>query len=191
MTSMKSQQLLGRNLILLALVAGCAREPEPRIIVPITPVAMKAEECVDLEWDQLAFEIDRNKEFEFSQLPPGVRDLIGKRVRIRGYMLPSFQARNFREFVIAGEIKQEPTKKRAGRQHPYWKLPAVDQLATVEMKNAPLANFTFKPLCIEGRLSFEIKEVDGEVACVFHIAADKAEVVEPREGYYSAAEHGC
>src|SRR5262249_25085952 len=54
----------------------------------------------DISFDDIKLGIGRDDRFEQSDLTPRVTELNGRRVRIRGFMLPSYQQTGLKQFVL-------------------------------------------------------------------------------------------
>src|SRR4051812_38410137 len=54
----------------------------------------------DLTFDDIKFEMKKGDPFERSLLTKKIEDVSGTTIRIRGYMLPSFQQKGITQFVL-------------------------------------------------------------------------------------------
>jgi hypothetical protein len=55
---------------------------------------------LDKTFDDLAFDLEPGDPFEPELLTPEIEELIGKRIRIRGYMLPDMRRNGIKQFVL-------------------------------------------------------------------------------------------
>src|SRR5262245_45721179 len=79
--------------VLLAVASAVQSDP--------TPARRVATQALNAE--DLVVEVDRRKPFDLAALPEQVRQLNGKRVQIRGYMLPAFKIKNNEQFMLTTE----------------------------------------------------------------------------------------
>src|SRR5688500_13154328 len=63
------------------------------IAVPAGAAKVDAAGIIEATFDDVKFEMDKAAMFERSMLTPKVESLLGKRIRIRGYMFPTPQKR--------------------------------------------------------------------------------------------------
>lgn len=101
----------------------------------------------DVTFDHLKFNIEKGQKFEWKMLTPGVEGLKGKRVRIRGWMLPQsvLQNTNIKEFVFV----------RDNQECCFGPGAALYDCMRVEMKPDQLASFMVTPITLEGTLVFD------------------------------------
>jgi hypothetical protein len=145
---------------------------------------------VDVPWEQLAFEVPDRSKFDVSELPRAVRELDGKRVRLRGYIHPgSVFERDFSKFVLLAEVPTDLICPR-GAFHDPSRTP-LQHLAFVEMNDDKRARFTTGSIVVEGELRLEAFVADDKVICVLKLIGDSAEPVRKRAGYYCVLADGC
>src|SRR5687768_13874846 len=72
------------------------------LLLPLAALAEPKEsgKLKDLTFDDLKFEMKKGDPFERSMLTKKIEDLHGQQIRIRGYMLPSFQQKGITQFVL-------------------------------------------------------------------------------------------
>jgi hypothetical protein len=127
--------------------AGNAATAEP------TPVK-------DVTFDDIKFNHVRGTPFNRSLLTPAVNKLADKPIRIRGYILPSFQQSGIKQFVLV----------RDNMQCCFGPTAALCDCIVVEMTDGASADFTVRPVSVEG--IFTIQEVvgaEGNPLAVYHI----------------------
>ena len=83
--------------------------------------------------------------FKRSMLTPAIEKLEGQRVRIRGYMLPSFQQSGITQFVLV----------RDNMECCFGPGAALYDCIIVEMVNDQSCNFSVRPIAVEVTLELE------------------------------------
>lgn len=102
----------------------------------------------DLTFDDIAFDIEKGEPFVRSMLPKKIEDLGNQRIRIRGYILPGFEARGIKQFVLV----------RDNMECCFGPGAALYDCILVEMKGDGIV-YTTQPIAVEG--IFEVKEYLG------------------------------
>lgn len=137
-----------------------AREPEaPKVPEPVEP-----ERTRDISFDDLKFEIDKGDAFERSMLTDKIEALDGKPIRIRGYILPSFQQTGLTQFVLV----------RDNLSCCFGPGAAIYDCVIVEMKPEKSTDYSLYPVAVEG--SFAIREMldpDGKAVAVYHLDGEQ------------------
>jgi hypothetical protein len=103
----------------------------------------------DKTFDNLRFDIKPGDPFHRAMLPPGIEALVGQRIRIRGYILPTPQKRGIKTFVLV----------RDNQECCFGPGAALYDCILVEMMPGRTAEFSIRPVAVEGR--FGINEVIG------------------------------
>ena len=86
--------------------------------------------------------------------------LEGQLVRIRGYMLPSFQQSGIKKFVLV----------RDNMECCYGPGAALYDCVIIEMQGSASAEFTVRPMAVEGVFKVsEFKGPDGKHLAIYHI----------------------
>lgn len=114
----------------------------------------------DLTFDDIKFDIEKDGLFERSMLTPEIEALVGRTIRIRGYILPTFQQSNIRNFVLV----------RDNMECCFGPGAALYDCIVVDMVPGQSTNFTTRPVAVEG--TFGIKELldfDGVVRAIYHL----------------------
>jgi hypothetical protein len=118
----------------------------------------------NITFDDIKFDIEKGEPFERQMLTEKIEKLAGKRVRLRGYMLPSFQQRGIKQFVLV----------RDNMECCFGPGAAIYDCVVVEMAKGKSTQFTVRPIAVEG--TFKIKELkgpDGKHLAVFEMAGDE------------------
>jgi len=114
----------------------------------------------DVTFDDIKFDHVKGAPFARSLLTPAVKKLADKPIRIRGYILPSFQQSGIKQFVLV----------RDNMQCCFGPGAALYDCIVVEMIDGASADFTVRPVSVEG--VFTIQEVvgaEGNTLAVYHL----------------------
>ncbi len=119
----------------------------------------------DLTFDDLEFGIERDQDFDEAMLTHTIRSLEGKRVILRGFILSSsiFQQSGIQEFVLVRDNQECCFGPGAYLYHN----------ARVEMVPPKTADFSIRPVTVEGTLSIQPWRAQGKCYSIYHIRADK------------------
>ncbi len=119
----------------------------------------------ELTFDDIKFEMKEKEEpFRREMLTPAIEALNGKKVRLRGYILPSFQ-RELTQFVLMRDNMECCFGPGA------W----IYDCVIVDMKPGKSAEYTTRPVAVEG--TFEVNEfldADGKHLSVYRILGEQA-----------------
>lgn len=119
----------------------------------------------DKTFDDLRFDIQPGQPFHRPMLPPAIEALAGQRIRIRGYILPTAQKRGIKQFVLV----------RDNQECCFGPGAALYDCILVEMAAGQSAEYTIRPIAIEGTFSIqEVKGLDGKHLAIYHIDAESA-----------------
>ncbi len=103
----------------------------------------------DITFDDLKFEMTKGDPFQRSMLADKIERLHGERIRIRGFILPSFQAAGITQFVLV----------RDNLECCFGPGAALFDCILVEMAAGKTTSFTVRPVAVEG--VFNIKPLLG------------------------------
>src|SRR5581483_10952189 len=91
---------------------------------------------------------------------PAVKKLTGKPIRIRGYILPSFQQNGIKKFVLV----------RDNMQCCFGPGAALYDCIVVDMAEGASADFTVRPVSVEGVFNVdEVVGAEGNTLAVYHL----------------------
>lgn len=124
----------------------------------------KPERTCDISFDDLKFDIKKGDPFERSMLGDKIEALDGKPVRIRGYILPSFQQTGLTQFVLV----------RDNLSCCFGPGAAIYDCVIVEMKPGKSTDYSLYPVAVEG--SFAVREMldpDGKAVAVYHLEGEQ------------------
>ena len=138
----------------------------PVVAVKPPPVATGDGRVREITFDDLKLPLEKGEPFDRGILPPAVDALQGQRVRIRGYILPSFQQRGITQFVLV----------RDNMECCFGPGALLHDCVVVRMRPGKSADFSIRPVAVAG--SFRIEELkgpDGKHLAVFAIDGDAVE----------------
>lgn len=120
----------------------------------------------DITFDDLKFGIEKGQTFERSMLTPKILALDGRKVRIRGYILPSFQQTGLTQFVLV----------RDNLQCCFGPGAALYDCILVEMRPGRSADFTIRPVAVEGTFTIhEYRGSSGKVLAIYHLDGEQVD----------------
>ncbi|MCC7085220.1 MAG: DUF3299 domain-containing protein [Pirellulales bacterium] len=122
----------------------------------------------DVTFDTIKFDMKKEDKFVRTMLTPTIEKLFGARIRIRGYILPGFQQTGITKFVLV----------RDNMECCFGPGAALFDCIVVEMSPGKTANFSTRPVAVEGIFSMdEVKypdDVDRHIA-IYHLVADRVQ----------------
>ena len=150
-----SQLTLAMFVCVASAVTGCDRTPTvtaqpadeiaPTPSAPPAPVAVVPERIIESTFDDIKFEMEKTDKFERTMLTPKVEDLVGRRIRIRGYIYPTMKKRGLKQFVLV----------RDNLECCFGPGAALFDCIVVDMNEGKTAEFTIRPVAVEGTFRFE------------------------------------
>lgn len=151
-----------RRLLLTLLLAtsgcGAPEQRDPPRAAPAAADTVRAEPAVmrpaagplrDITFDDIKLEMQKGDPFTRELLPKRVSALEQSRVRIRGYILPSFQQRGLTQFVLV----------RDNQECCFGPGAALHDCVVVRMRPGRSADFSIRPVAVEG--TFRVEELRG------------------------------
>lgn len=139
-----------------AAMASRAKE-EP--FVPPDPPKKGSDGVLDLTFDHIKFDMQVGEKFERSLLPSRIEELTGQRVRIRGFILPGFQQRDIKQFVLV----------RDNMECCFGPGAALYDCVLIEMEGRGV-DFTVRPITVEGIFDVdEYKSAEGEHLAIYRM----------------------
>lgn len=128
--------------------------------------SVRADAPADINFNDIKFDIEKDGDFERSMLTGAIEKLDGKEIKIRGYILPAsvFQQRGIKQFVLV----------RDNMECCFGPGAALYDCIMVEMSGSNTANFTTRPVAVEGRFSIkEYKYPNGKHYAIYHLEGEK------------------
>lgn len=120
----------------------------------------------EITFDDLKLPLEKGEPYTPAILPPAVDALRGQTVRIRGYILPSFQQKGITQFVLV----------RDNMECCFGPGALLHDCIVVRMRPGKSAEFSIRPVAVAG--SFRIEELkgpDGRHLAVYAIDGDAVE----------------
>ena len=116
----------------------------------------------EVTFDTVKLDLKKGDPFETSVLTQQVKDLDGKPIRIRGYILPGFEQNNIKRFVLV----------RDNQQCCFGPGALLHDCILVEMISPATATFVTRPVNVAGIFSVrEVKGSDGKHLAIYHLDA--------------------
>ncbi|MCC7474452.1 MAG: DUF3299 domain-containing protein [Pirellulales bacterium] len=138
--------------------------PKPKPGAKTVVLEKAGDRPFDKTFDDLRFDMIVGEKFERSMLTKEIEALDGQRIRIRGYILPTPQKHGIRQFVLV----------RDNQECCFGPGAALYDCILVEMKQGKTANFTIRPIAVDGK--FEVHEfvVGGKHLAIYRMEAESA-----------------
>lgn len=104
----------------------------------------------EINFDDLKFEIEKDATFEKSMLNEEIKQLSGKKVKLRGYILPStlFKETNIDQFVLV----------RDNQECCFGPGAALFDCVMVEMLPGKTTDFVTRPVTVEGKFRIDTEK---------------------------------
>ncbi|MCO6456091.1 MAG: DUF3299 domain-containing protein [Pirellulaceae bacterium] len=114
----------------------------------------------DVTFDNLKFEMEKGADFERSMLTGEIEQLVGKKIRIRGYILPSFQQTGITQFVLV----------RDNMECCFGPGAALYDCVVVDMESGKSTSFTVRPVAVTGQFTVKpFKGPNGKHLAIYHL----------------------
>lgn len=114
------------------------------------PKTWSAKKVNEITFDDIKFDIEKDGKFKRSMLTKSIENLNDKKVRLRGWLLPSsvYMQKNIRYFVLV----------RDNMECCFGTGAALYDCVIIEMVKGKSVDFTTRPIAIEGE--FSVKEYE-------------------------------
>lgn len=142
----------------VAVTGPAANETKPAAATTIKPAAPAGVQ--DITFDTIKFPLEKTEPYDRSKLTPAIEALHGRNVKLRGYILPSFQQSGITQFVLV----------RDNMQCCFGPGAALYDCVVVDMKPGKTTDFTVRPVAVEG--TFELRDFkgpDGKYLAIYHL----------------------
>ncbi len=157
------------------LIVGCGKPkptasdpqsaPESAANAPPAPAAGTAA-IREITFDDIKLEMQKGEPFTRDRLTPRVTDLERQRVRIRGYILPSFQQSGLTQFVLV----------RDNQECCFGPGAALHDCVVVRMQPGQTAEFSIRPVAVEGRFRVEeLRGPDGRHLAIYALDGERVQ----------------
>ena len=131
------------------------------VVLPLSlAVGQTPKKPKDLTFDNVKFSMKKGDKFKRSMLTKKIEALNGQRIRIRGYILPSFKQKGIKQFVLV----------RDNMECCFGPGAALYDCIIVEMAKGKSASFTVRPVAVDGVFSIRpFKGPDGKHLAIYHL----------------------
>lgn len=156
-------------------VAGCGKAEKPAAgPVATEPTALAARpappprpgEPRELTFDDIKFDMEKGAAFTRDLLPKRVTSLEEERIRIRGYILPSFQQTGLTQFVLV----------RDNMECCFGPGAALYDCIVVRMRPGKSTNFSIRPVAVAGTFRLqELRGPDGKHLAIYAMDGESVE----------------
>lgn len=134
----------------------------------VEPAAVKPDQqrARDISFDTIKFDMQKDEPFQRKMITPAIEKIGNTKIRIRGYILPSFQQTGLAQFVLV----------RDNMQCCFGPGAALYDCIVVQMNEGKSTDFTTQPVAVEGLFSIqEVNGPDGRCLAIYHMQADKVQ----------------
>jgi hypothetical protein len=158
--------------MLAAVSAGCGPTPSAAPAVRIsepTPAPVASDPrptgpARDISFDDIKFDMQKGDPFTRDLLPKRVTALERERIRIRGYILPSFQQTGLTQFVLV----------RDNQECCFGPGAALYDCIVVRMLPGRSTNFSIRPVAVEGIFQLdELRGPDGRHLAIYALEGEQ------------------
>lgn len=143
-----------------------AADTPPTLPAPATPATDRPAAPRDISFDDIKLDLKKGDPFSRDLLPTRVTALETTRIRIRGYILPSFQQTGLTQFVLV----------RDNMECCFGPGALLHDCVVVRMKPGKTASFSIRPVAVTG--TFRVEELRGPDGRHLAIYALDGEAVE-------------
>lgn len=119
-----------------------------------------ATRIADISFDDIKFDMEKGAAFERSMLTPKIEALDGRKIRIRGFIQPTFVTSGLKQFIFV----------RDNLSCCFGPGAALYDAIVVEMIDDKSADYTTSPVTVEGVFSVrELRDPDDNIMAVYHL----------------------
>ncbi|MEI6257920.1 MAG: DUF3299 domain-containing protein [Planctomycetota bacterium] len=167
--------------MLIVILAGCgsptappqtvaptagAPAPTPPRPTPVPPALTRPTALREISFDDIQLAMQKGDPFSRDLLPQQVTALEGTRVRIRGYLLPSFQQTGLTQFVLV----------RDNQECCFGPGAALHDCIVVRMVPGKSAAFSIRPVAVTGTFRVdELRGPDGRHLAIYTLDGDSVQ----------------
>ena len=118
----------------------------------------------EITFDDIKLEMEKGAPFTRDLLPARVTSLAGTAIRIRGYILPSFQQTGLTQFVLV----------RDNQECCFGPGAALHDCIVVRMRPGKTAEFSIRPVAVAGTFKIdELRAPDGSHLAIYALDGDE------------------
>ncbi len=157
-------------LMLLSAILGCnrqqtiaasgVREASDDVQAPRT-----VSRIVDCTFDNIKFDMADQATFERTLLTPKIEQLFGQRIRIRGYIFPTLKKKGLKQFILV----------RDNLECCFGPGAALFDCIAVEMEAGKTAEYSFRPVIVEGTFGLNVQEFNGTIVAIYRMSGENVE----------------
>jgi hypothetical protein len=144
---------------------GAPPRPKLRPGAKTVVLAKAGDKPYDKTFDDLRFNMTVGEKFKRSMLTKGIEEMNGQRIRIRGYILPTPQKHGIRQFVLV----------RDNQECCFGPGAALYDCILVEMKPGTAADFTIRPIAVEGTFNVREFDIEGKDLAIYQMDGESAQ----------------
>ena len=131
---------------------------------PNKTAAAKPRGVRSISFDDIKFDLEKDATFERTMLTSKIEGYDGTRIRIRGFILPSFKQDGLTEFVLV----------RDNMECCFGPGAALCDCIMVRMKPGKSTSYSIRPVSVEGTFTIsEWKDFDGVVRAIYHVDGEE------------------
>jgi hypothetical protein len=145
--------------------AASQQKPKLRPGAKTVVLSKAGDKPYDKTFDDLRFNMTVGEKFKRSMLTKGIEGMSGERIRIRGYILPTPQKHGIQQFVLVRD-NQECCFGPGAAQY---------DCILVEMKKGNTADFTIRPIAVEGTFNVREFAIDGKDLAIYQMDGESAQ----------------
>lgn len=144
-----------------------AAPPPPSRPRAASTARRKPGEVQEITFDDIKFPMEKEDPFKRELLTPQIVALDGQPIRIRGYILPSFQQTGITQFVLV----------RDNLQCCFGPGAALFDCIIVEMRPGKSTDYTVRPVSVEGKFTLAelVNPDDGKHLAIYHLDGEKVQ----------------
>ena len=117
-----------------------------------------------ISFDDIKFNMKIDDPFDRSMLTKKINDYDGQKIKIRGYILPSFKQDGLTQFVLV----------RDNLECCFGPGAALYDCVMVEMQVGKSASYSVRPVTVEGDFKIaEWEDYDGVIRAIYHLDGDE------------------
>ena len=133
-------------------------------VFAVVPRVHAANRADDITFDDIKFEMKKGDPFAREMLTKKIEGYDGNKIRIRGYILPSFKQNGIQQFVLV----------RDNMECCFGPGAALFDSIIVKMSPGKTTSYTIRPVAVEGTFSIrEIRGPDGKHLAIYFMTADE------------------
>ena len=122
----------------------------------------------EINFDDLKFDLEKDKPFKSGMLNDDVKGLVGQRVKLRGYILPAtlFKEKGIGEFVLV----------RDNQECCFGPGAALFDCVIIEMVPGKTTDFVTRPVTVEGKFNIDVLHGDEALSGTLSDVVNRANV---------------